>query len=406
MSAPRTYLDYNATAPLRPEARAALLSALDCSGNPSSVHTEGRRARALVETAREQVAALVGAGAADVVFTSGATEAANMVLRRSWRTMLFSRIEHPCVVAPVLAAEGRIVEIAVDHNGIIDVAALEVRFAELAAAGQLPAGQSLIAVQMANNETGVLQPVSVIANLARSYGVAVMCDAVQAAGRIAIDFRTAGIDYLILSSHKIGGPKGVGALLALDGGGLPPLIIGGGQERRHRAGTENVEGIAGFGAAAVAAHRDLADMARIAALRDGIERELRQTRGDVLIVAGLAPRLANTTSVGVPGVAAETLVIKLDLAGIAVSAGSACASGKVGSSPVLAAMGIAPELARTVIRVSLGAASTEADATKFVEAWRRAVSPSQATGKARQRVVGSAIGFDEAAPGAASMGER
>lgn len=406
MSARRTYLDYNATAPLRPEARAAVLAALDAGGNPSSVHAEGRRARALVETAREQVAELVGAVAADVVFTSGATEAANTVLRRAWRTILFARIEHPCVVAPVLAAEGRIVELAVDGDGVIDVAAFAARLAELAAAGQLPAGQSLVCVQMANNETGVLQPVSRIAGIARSHGVAVLCDAVQAAGRIGIDFRTLGVDYLIVSSHKIGGPKGVGALVAHDGGGLAPLIIGGGQERRHRAGTENVEGIAGFGAAAVAARRDLADISRITRLRDGVERELRAARDDVVIVAGLAPRLANTTCVGVPGVAAETLVIKLDLAGIAVSAGSACASGKVGSSPVLAAMGIAPEVARTVIRVSLGRESTEADAARFVEAWRRAVSQPAGKELARARAAGAAIGSDEAAPGAASMGER
>lgn len=406
MSAVRTYLDYNATAPVRAEARAAMLAALDDGGNPSSVHAEGRRARAIVEAAREQVAALVGARAGDVIFTSGATEAANTVLRRAWRTVLFSRIEHPCVVAPALASEGRVVEIAVDGRGVIDIAALARQLEALSAAGALPAGQSLIAVQMANNETGVLQPLAVIANLARTHGVAVMCDGVQAAGRMGIDFASSGADYVVLSSHKIGGPKGVGALVSHGGGGLPPLVIGGGQERRHRAGTENVEGIAGFGAAASAALRDLADMARLAGLRDGIESAARAARPDVVILGEGASRLANTTSLAAPGASAETLVIKLDLAGIAVSAGSACASGKVGQSQALAAMGIATDIARCAVRVSLGHATSAADAERFVEAWRRATATSQEAGRARFDPASATGQTADAAVRAASMGER
>lgn len=371
MSAPRTYLDYNATAPLRPEARAAMLDALDTCANPSSVHAEGRRARAVIEDARDKVAALVGAKPANVIFTSGATEASNAVLHRSWRTIRYARIEHPCVVAPVQASTGGIAEIAVDCDGVIDVAALR---SALAAAGDGAATRDgLLAAQLANNETGVIQPLAEIAGLAREYGLSVLTDAVQAAGRVAVEFEGLGVDYMLVSSHKIGGPRGAGALIVRDAASLPPFIIGGGQEKRRRAGTENVEAIAGFGAAAAAARRDLADFHRIAELRDWIERKAKEIRPDAVIVAADADRIANTSCIAVPGVAAEMLVIALDLAGLAVSAGSACASGKVGQSPVLAAMGVAPDIARAAIRVSLGHASTTADADRFIHAWSEAM---------------------------------
>ena len=406
MSAVRTYLDYNATAPLRAEAREAMLAAMDAGGNPSSVHAEGRRARAIVEKAREQVAALVGAEPRDVVFTSGATETANQVLRRAWGTVLFSRIEHPCVVAPALQSEGRIEDLHVGADGRIDPVALAVKLEAMSAAGHLPQGRSLLAVQMANNETGVLQPLGEIAAVAREHGVAMLCDAVQAAGRLAIDFATSGVDYMMISSHKIGGPKGVGALIAKGGGDIPPLVIGGGQENRRRAGTENVEGIAGFGAAAEAALRDLASMERIGAWRDRIEQEARAVRPDTAVVGSTAPRLANTSSLAVPGLASETLVIRLDLAGYAVSAGSACASGKVGSSPVLAAMGVAPDIARAAVRISLGHATTADDIDRFIETWCGIVSVSRNSSVTLPRASAPAAQHHEAAIAAAAMGER
>lgn len=407
MSTLRTYLDYNATAPLRPEARAAMLAAMDAVGNPSSVHAEGRRARAIVERAREQVAALAGARPSEVVFTSGATEAANTVLRRSWRTIHYSRVEHPAVVAPVLSSPGRLVELAIDGDGVIDGEALA---AALARTGD-GAGPVLVAAQFANNETGVLQPVAQIAALARDAGAAVLCDAVQAAGRVALGFDALALDYMLLSAHKIGGPKGVGALIVREASTLAPLIIGGGQESRKRAGTENVEAIAGFGAAAEAALSELGDGARVAALRDAIEAAVKEIRADAVILAGGAPRLANTSLIATPGVAAETLVIKLDLAGIAVSAGSACASGKVGQSPVLAAMRVAPEIARAAIRVSLGRGTTTADAERFIDAWRNAVAPAPGDAHLRgaEGACASATSATtrqfSAAPVAASMGE-
>lgn len=369
MTTRRAYLDYNATAPLRPEAREAMLACMAAGGNPSSVHAEGRAARAAVEAARERVAALVGASPAEVVFTSSATEAANTVLKRSWRAVCFSRIEHPCIVGPVLASDARLIDVPAGANGLLDLAELaELLEREAPAPGRSP-GTSLLAVQLANNETGVVQPIGEIAALARQYGWALLCDAVQAAGRIPFDFRASGVDYLLLSSHKLGGPKGIGALVVREGAQVPPLLLGGGQERRRRAGTENVEGIAGFGAAAAAAMRDRElESARLAGLRDRLEREIASISAEAVIIGGSVPRIANTCCLAVPGTKSETLVIKLDLAGVAVSAGSACSSGKVGQSPVLAAMGIDPAIAGGAIRVSLGHATTAEDIEHFMSA--------------------------------------
>jgi cysteine desulfurase len=377
MSTPRTYLDWNAGAPLRPEARAAMLAALDVVGNPSSPHTEGRRVRAIVEDAREEVAALVGARPAEVVFTSGATEANNAVLGGGWRTVLLAGIEHDSVLAPArnLARDGRtrLVDLAVNAGGRIEAENVAGRACE--AAGNGPA---LLSLQLASNETGVVQPVTAAAEAARSQGLAVHTDAVQAAGRLAVDLRALGVDYLSLSAHKIGGPKGVGALVIRDGAALPAFIAGGGQERRRRAGTENVPAIAGFGAAARAAARDVEAMERVQALRDRVEAEILAVTPSAVVIGAGTERLPNTTSVALPGASAETLVIALDLAGVAVSAGAACSSGKVGASHVLEAMGLEPALARAAIRVSLGWGSTEGDVAAFAEAWARATARRRA----------------------------
>jgi cysteine desulfurase len=370
MSQARTYLDWNATAPLRPQAHAAMLAALDVTGNPSSPHAEGRRARKLMEDAREQVAALVSASPADVVFTSGGTEANNAVLTGGWREIHLAGIEHDSVLAPARRSGAKLIDLPVDADGVVKAPAF--------AAG----GSKLLSLQIANNETGVLQPVAEIAAAARAHGNAVHTDAVQAVGRTPINFRALGVDFLTLSAHKLGGPKGIGALVVRDSASLPALIAGGGQERRRRAGTENVAAIAGFGAAAAAAaSAGVADAARIAALRDALERELVSISPSAVVIGAGAPRLPNTTNVAVPGTSAETLVIALDLAGIAVSAGAACSSGKVGTSHVLQAMGVAPALARAAIRISLGWETTGENIAAFLQAW------TQIMNRTRERAV-------------------
>lgn len=363
MTGNRTYLDHNATAPLRPEARAAVMAALDAIGNPSSVHAEGRRARSIVEDARERVADLVGVEPAQVVFTSGATEANAWVLHAGWDAVLVPGIEHDSVLAPARSGAREAIDLPVEGDGLIAIAAVA---SALERAGG--SRRALLALQLANNETGVIQPVAETAVLARECGVMVHTDAVQAAGRIPLDFDRLGVDTLSLSAHKLGGPKGVGALVLRDGLDVTPLITGGGQERRRRAGTENVPGIAGFGAAATAAKRDLADVARIASLRDRLERGALETAPGAVVIGAEATRVPNTTCLALPGMTAETLVIRFDLAGIAVSAGAACSSGKVGASAVLAAMGLPDDIARSAIRVSLGWNTTDRDLDAFLAA--------------------------------------
>ena len=366
------YMDHNATTAVRPEARDAVALALALTGNPSSVHGSGRTARRLVEDARDAVAALVGAEPASVVFTSGGTEANNLALRvlPKRAPILCSAVEH----ASVLSVMDGIVEIPVDGGGVVDLGALEA----LLAGEDTPA---LVSVMLANNETGVLQPVADVAALAHEHGALIHCDAVQAAGKMAIDFRTLGCDLMSLSAHKIGGPSGVGALVVTSGVegdlALIPMLRGGGQERGRRAGTENVPGIAGFGDAARAACEGLTDFARLGRWRERIENRLRQ-RADSRVYGFGAPRLANTSCLTMPGVEAETQVIQLDLAGVAVSAGAACSSGKVEPSRVLAAMGVDANEAATAIRVSLGWSTTEDDADKFVEAWIQIYGQAQA----------------------------
>jgi cysteine desulfurase len=362
----RIYLDWNATAPLRAEARAAALAALEVNGNPSSVHGEGRAARRLVEQAREQVAALVGAEPRNVVFTSGGTEANMLALvpREPRQRLLASAIEHRSVLAGGRFPAGSVEHLSVSGDGQIDLAALEQRLAALGS-------PVLVSIMAANNETGVVQPVSQAARLVHSAGGLLHVDAVQAAGRIACDITAMGGDLLTLSAHKIGGPKGVGALIGRTGlDAVKPLITGGGQERGARAGTENVAGIAGFGAAAAAARASLAaEAARMAALRERLETGLKAATPEVLVFGVEAERLPNTTLFAAPGMKAETAVIAFDLEGVAVSAGAACSSGKIQPSHVLAAMGVPPELARAAVRVSLGPATMESDVDRFIAAW-------------------------------------
>jgi cysteine desulfurase len=347
MAAAYTYLDHNATSPIRPVALDAMVEALRAGGNPSSVHRPGRTARARIDSARKQVAALVGALPGEVVFTSGGTEASNMALRGHKR-VLVSAIEHESVLKAVPDA-GRI---PVDGNGVIDLAVLERMLADEPA---------LVSVMVANNETGVIQPIAEVVRLARAAGALVHCDAVQAAGKVPVDLHGLGVDYLSLSAHKLGGPTGVGALVVRDGAPFAADRVGGGQESYRRAGTENVAGIAGFGAAAEAS-RDGLDGA---AFRDRIEASLP---GKVYGV--LAARLPNTTCISMPGVKAETQVMALDLAGVAVSAGSACSSGKVSRSAVLTAMGIEASEAETAIRISCGWNTVFEDIDRLIAAWK------------------------------------
>ncbi len=353
-----TYLDYNATTPLRPEARQAVLAALDRPGNASSVHSFGRKARRMVEDGRDAVAALAGAQTAQVVFTAGGTEANNMALRAARRGVLASAGEHDSVLRACAAAIAPL-----RPDGVVDLAQLVC----------LLEGESrpdLVSVMLANNETGVIQPVAEAARMAHDRGAILHCDAIQAAGKIPVDFAALGADSMSLSAHKLGGPQGVGALILREGLRIDPLLRGGGQERNRRAGTENVAAIAGFGAAARAALRDLDAGPELAALRDDLERQVLALAPDAVIHGAGALRLPNTSCFGVPGLTAETLVMALDLSGVAVGAGSACSSGKVAPSHVLRAMGVGETGAAEAIRVSLGWASGAQDVACFIAAWQ------------------------------------
>jgi cysteine desulfurase len=365
----RSYLDYNATAPLRPEVREAVADALGHAGNPSSVHAEGRAARAAIEEARGRVASLAGARPEDVIFTSGGTEANVTVLAEpaadeSWQLYL-SAIEHPSVLSGGRFHPETTTMIPVTADGVADLAVLAKTLEKHKPGGRRP----LVSLMAANNETGAIQPVREAADIVHEAGGRLHSDAVQAAGRIPLDMTSLGTDMLTLSAHKIGGPKGVGALVLKEGVRVEPLIKGGGQEGRRRAGTENVPGIVGFGVAAELAAKELGDVAALAALRDQLEEGVRAVAADAVIVSASAPRLPNTSCIAVPGVKAETLVIGLDLAGIAVSAGSACSSGKVETSHVLEAMGLSPEIAGGAVRVSLGFGTKNDDIKRYVSAF-------------------------------------
>ena len=372
------YLDYNATAPIRREAATAVNEALRSGGNPSSVHGAGRRARALVEEARACVAALVGMPADTIVFTSGGTEANNQAIAAGAapRRLVTSAIEHDSVRAAARASGVPVTEVAVDGDGVVALDSLEV----VLGCNPQPA---FVSVMLANNETGVVQPVAEAARIAHRHGAMVHCDAVQAAGRVAIDMAALDCDLLTISAHKLGGPAGVGALVVAPDLDLGPLLRGGGQERGRRAGTENLGGIAGFGAAAALAAADLAAMPGIAVLRDALEGEIAALAGpDAVFYGARAGRIANTSAVGMAGVAAETQVIAFDLAGIAVSAGAACSSGKIERSHVLEAMGVPAERARCAIRVSLGCGTVTADVDRFVAAWAELYRRTRATSRA------------------------
>ncbi|HEY0527083.1 MAG TPA: cysteine desulfurase family protein [Stellaceae bacterium] len=378
------YLDHNATTPVRPEAAAAVAEALAAVGNPSSVHGAGRAARRLVEMARERVAALAGAAPDRLVFTGGGTEANHLALRGAGRTrILISAIEHDSAHAAALAAAGASIGIIpVTRQGVADLPALD-RLLGDGAGGPPP----LVSVMLANNETGVIQPVAEIAALAHRHGALVHCDAIQAAGKIPVGLEALGVDLLTLSAHKIGGPPGVGALALAPGADVAPLLTGGGQERGRRAGTENVPGIAGFdaAAAAVAASGGASAAAGLAALRDGIERRIEEIAPDARFYGADAPlRLPNTSCILMPGVKAETQVMALDLAGVMVSAGSACSSGKVRPSRVLQAMGVRDEEAGCAIRVSFGWTSTPEDADALVTAWTELYRRTRGSGGGRR----------------------
>ena len=373
----RAYFDWNATAPLRAEARAAVTAALGLTGNASSVHAEGRAARRLIEDARGQVAALVGAEAKNVTFTSGATEANMLALtpaleiggRKELRDKLFlSASEHPSVRSGGRFAPENVEELPVDGDGRVDLHALRSAIAQ--------AERPLISVMLANNETGVVQPIADIAAIVHAANGVLHVDAVQGAGRIACRIDELHADLLSISAHKLGGPQGAGALIRRgDIHIAEPLIKGGGQERSLRAGTENIAAIAGFGAACAAAHAAMqADALRMTTLRDAFEAGLTAETPQAVIFGQGAPRLPNTTLFAVSGMKAETAIIAFDLNGIAVSSGAACSSGKVQASHVLAAMGVEAGLARGAVRVSLGWSTSERDVESLLNAWKNVVS--------------------------------
>ena len=373
----RAYFDWNATAPLRAEARAAVTAALGLTGNASSVHAEGRAARRLIEDARGQVAALVGAEPKNVTFTSGATEANMLALtpaleiggRKELRDKLFlSASEHPSVRSGGRFAPENVEELPVNGNGVVDLHALRSAIAQ--------AERPLISVMLANNETGVVQPIAAIAAIVHAANGVLHVDAVQGAGRIACRIDELHADLLSISAHKLGGPQGAGALIRRgDIHIAEPLIKGGGQERSLRAGTENIAAIAGFGAACAAAHAAMqADALRMTTLRDAFEAGLTAETPQAVIFGQGAPRLPNTTLFAVSAMKAETAIIAFDLNGIAVSSGAACSSGKVQASHVLAAMGVEAGLARGAVRVSLGWSTSERDVESLLNAWKNVVS--------------------------------
>ena len=376
----RVYLDHNATTPLDPRVLAAMLPILNEGfGNPSSLHWFGQRARAAVEEARAQVASLIGAAPAEVVFTASGTEADNLALRgvaarahEPRRKLVVTAIEHHAVLNTVraLAEEGfRVETVRVDAQGRVDLDDLRARVDDRTA---------LLSIMLANNETGVVQPVAEAARFARERGALVHCDAVQAAGKVEVDVRALDVDLLTLSAHKIYGPKGVGLLYVRRGTPMQPLVRGGAQERNRRAGTENVAGIVGFGAAALLARESLeADGARLRALRDRFEAELLSIPGAAR--NGAEPRVPNTTNVSFAGTEAEGLLMALDLVGVAVSTGAACAAGGIEPSHVLRAMSLPPERVQASLRFSLGRSTTEAQLTRAAEGVRTAVERQRAT---------------------------
>ena len=367
------YLDHNATSPIRPESLSAVTHALSVGGNPASVHAAGRAARAIMEEARANVAALAGAKPAQVIFTSGATESCHLALfgavegslegDDSRITRIFvSAVEHKAVIASAHRLAERfpwihVTVLPVTADGVLDTEALRVALRE----GK---GRTLVAVMAANNEIGVIQPIAEVSRLVREAGGLLLVDAVPAAGKIALDF--ALCDYMVLSGHKMGGPIGSGALIVADGVPLAAQLVGGGHQRGLRAGSENLSGIAGFGAAAQSLRDGEGERARIAHLRDHFETALKAAIPQAVIFGAQAPRLCSTSGFAIPGVAATTALMALDLDGVAMSSGSTCSSGKVSASPVLAAMGVDDDLAGCALRASFGWSSTMEDVNAAV----------------------------------------
>ncbi|MCI4665556.1 MAG: aminotransferase class V-fold PLP-dependent enzyme [Neomegalonema sp.] len=377
---PTIYLDWNASAPLAPAARLAMADAMEAMAaaglNPSSQHTHGRNARLWLEKARKQVAALAHATHDQITFTAGATEAANWVFTQQWDAVVVSALEHDCIRAAAHAAEQRGVirrDVPALAVGAIDLSALDATLSALTDAG---ASKVLVAVMAANNETGALQPYQQAAQLAHTHGAAFLVDAAQALGKMAFNFSTSGADFAIVSGHKIGAPAGIGALIQRGGGDLRPMIVGGGQESRRRAGTENILGAIGFGAAA--ANFDASAWRAAAEKRDLLENTLSSGAKGLVFFAPTIDRLPTTSCVAAPGWRAETQLMQFDLAGFAVSAGSACSSGKLAASHVLRAMGADDELATSAIRISFGPQTPQSDLDRFAETylrlWSRAAS--------------------------------
>lgn len=359
----RAYLDYNATCPIRPEVIASTADAMRVTGNASSIHADGRAARKIVEDARTDVANLANVRAAQVIFNSGATEGNNTILSGYRDKVVFiSAIEHPSVMEAAPHAK----KIPVTKDGIIDLAAFEKMLS-----AETPA---LVSVQLVNSETGVIQPIGDIAALAKSKGALVHCDAVQAAGRIALDFKSLGVDYLTLSAHKFGGPMGIGALIFREGLQIPKFLHGGGQEKRQRAGTENVAAIAGFGTAAKLALEGLDDYrAKTSGFQKTLEAAIKKTANDIVVVSENAPRVSNTTAVIIPGTSAETMLMAMDLESVSISSGSACSSGTFKPSHVIMAMGFGDDSAKSALRFSTGWATTTAEIDNALTAFTRVI---------------------------------
>ncbi len=372
----RIYLDHNATSPMRPEAIAAFTECLGQSLNASSVHYEGRSARQKIEAARQVLAELLQGKPQEVVFTSGGSEACNQAIKaweastRPFERILVSAVEHDAVIKAAESAGLPIGYIAVDENGVVSIDDVRQKLEDPSPA--------LVCVMAANNETGVLQPVAEIAALVRAHGSLLFCDASQAVGKIAVSFRDLGADMMAVSAHKFGGGLGAGALLIKQGMRLGALIDGGGQEGRRRSGTENLPAIAAMVAALQAAVHGLEAFANLAAERDRLEQSLMNLNPDLMVFGRSVPRLPNTSCFAVPSSRAETLVMGLDLAGVSVSSGAACSSGKVGASHVMRAMGVAPDLASGALRLSFGWSSKAAnEAEAFIKIWQNRFSGSR-----------------------------